>query len=127
MPFRWISRLVKLARIPLATAVLILAGVSLGGVARTVDASSNNATHAAWFVIDSPSDPNQFSVLNDIACAGPSLCFAVGHQYNGTRDVVRIEKWTGSQWSLDACWAFGNSKRFSGCGSVQAGRTWERV
>jgi hypothetical protein len=55
-----------------------------------------------WSVVASPST-NFATFLNDVACAGPSTCFAVGSSGGQTGgSATLVEQWNGSHWSIVA-------------------------
>ncbi len=58
-------------------------------------------TGSGWFVVPSPDTSGSLdNVLNGVACAGQSGCWAVGSSYNGSNDQTLIEQETGSGWSI---------------------------
>ncbi len=55
-----------------------------------------------WSVVASPST-NFATFLNDVACAGPTTCFAVGSNGGETGgSATLVEQWNGSHWTIEA-------------------------
>jgi hypothetical protein len=55
----------------------------------------------SWVIVSSPNTgARQDNVLNGVACASFSNCWAVGRANNGTVDQTLIEHWDGSSWTI---------------------------
>jgi hypothetical protein len=58
-----------------------------------------------WSILPSPNGPGSaVSVLTGVACAGTTLCFAVGGYFVSTMDTANeltlVEQWNGTSWSI---------------------------
>jgi len=58
-----------------------------------------------WSILSSPNGPGSaVSVLAGVACASPTLCFAVGGYFVSTMDtsneLTLVEQWNGTSWSI---------------------------
>jgi Dockerin type I domain len=55
----------------------------------------------SWVIVNSPNtSSSQTNVLNGIACASSSDCWAVGLYWNGNTQQTLIEHWDGTSWSI---------------------------
>ncbi len=99
---------------PTGAAKTVLTGVSCTSssactaVGYYVDSSAKRVTLAEswngseWKVVGSENPAGSVIQLEDVSCAGPSECVAVGSYFVSEDERTLIERWRGSDWKIEA-------------------------